>query len=103
MTFAMNMLDQATLAKAQQPGSAGGGKSVATAAKEFESMFLGEMLKPMFEDNNADSMFGGGETEKMFRSLLVDEYGKLVSRSGKVGIADSVMRAMLAAQEEQKQ
>ncbi len=44
-------------------------------------------------------MFGGGESEKMFRSMLNDEYARSMSRNNGIGIADAVYREMLAMQE----
>ena len=68
-------------------------------AEEYEGVFLSQMMKPMFEGIETDGVFGGGQAEKMFRSLQIDEYGKSLARSGGVGIADEVMRQMLQAQE----
>ena len=69
------------------------------AANEFETQFLSQMLTPMFETVETDPMFGGGHGEEMFRSLLVNEYGKQMSARGGFGIADSVYRELLRAQE----
>ncbi|WP_431857977.1 rod-binding protein [Azospirillum sp.] len=69
------------------------------AANEFETQFLSQMLAPMFETVETDPMFGGGHGEDMFRSLLVNEYGKQMSSRGGIGIADSVYRELLRAQE----
>ena len=71
-------------------------------AQEFEAMFLSEMLGPVFESVDTDGLFGGGEGEKIFRSLMVDEYGKAIARSGGVGIADTVQREILRMQENQQ-
>jgi Rod binding domain-containing protein len=68
-------------------------------AEEFEGVFLSQMLKPMFEGIETDGIFGGGEAEKMYRSLQIDEYGKSLARSGGIGIADEVMRQLLQVQE----
>lgn len=78
-------------------------EQIRKSAKEFEEMFIGQMLQPMFQNLETDGMFGGGDGEQMFRSMLVDEYGKIMARSGGVGIADAVMRSMLKAQGEQQQ
>jgi peptidoglycan hydrolase FlgJ len=75
------------------------GQDVDTAAQSFESMFLGQMLAPMFEGIETDDTFGGGHGETMFRSMLVTEYGRLMSESGGIGIADSVKQVMLHIQE----
>lgn len=69
------------------------------AAIEFESVFLSQMLAPMFNGISADGPFGGGQGETVYRSLLVDEYGKLMSQTGGIGLADSVMREILKHQE----
>lgn len=68
-------------------------------AEDFEAVFLGEMLSPMFESLETDGLFGGGSGERMYRSLLVQEYGKSLARNGGVGIADAVTRQVLALQE----
>jgi hypothetical protein len=53
----------------------------------------------MFAGVNADPVFGGGSGETVFRSLMLQEYGKVAARSGGVGIADSVYREMIRLQE----
>lgn len=68
-------------------------------AKEFESMFVSQMFSQMFAGISADGMFGGGHGEEMFRSLLVDEYGKQVTKHGGIGIADAVLKTLISAQE----
>lgn len=69
------------------------------AAQQFESQFLTSMLQPMFETVEVDEQFGGGHGEGMFRSLLVDQYAQQMTRSGGVGIAQSVYREILKLQE----
>jgi Rod binding domain-containing protein len=67
--------------------------------EEFEAMFLSKMLAPMFAGLRSDGPFGGGHGETMFRSLMIDEYGKRIAKAGGVGIADAVAREMLRLQE----
>lgn len=74
---------------------------VREAAQEFEAVFLSQMLKPMFENLETAAPFGGGPAEDMYRSLMVDEYGKAISKAGGIGIADQVMVEMLKMQEVQ--
>lgn len=74
-------------------------KAVRAAAEEFEAVFLSAMLAPMFEGLGEDELFGGGPGEDIYRSLLVEEYGKSVARSGRLGIADAVERELLTLQE----
>lgn len=74
-------------------------EQIERVASDFEAQFLSQMLAPMFEGLETDGYFGGGSGEKMYRSLLVDEYGKLLAGHGGIGIADSVAREMLKLQE----
>ncbi|MBB4264434.1 rod-binding protein [Roseospira visakhapatnamensis] len=71
----------------------------AAAARDFEAFFLGQMLQPMFSGLSTAPPFGGGHAEQVWRSLMVDEYGKMMAASGRTGIADAVMRTMLSQQE----
>ncbi len=68
-------------------------------AEDFEAVFLSQMLKPMFANLGAEKPFGGGAAEDMWRGMQIDEYGKAISKAGGVGIADSVFREILKAQE----
>ena len=70
------------------------------AGRKFEAMFVGEMLKPMFDTLPTDGYFSGGQGEEMFRSLLVDNIGKSIAAHGNgIGLASSVSKALLSAQE----
>jgi len=68
-------------------------------AKDFEAMFIAEMMKPMFEGIKPDSTFGGGKTEEIFTGILLQEYGKLMAETGQLGIADSVKAELIRMQE----
>ena len=68
------------------------------AAEEFESVFLSEMLAPMFEGISTDGLGGGGMGEEIFRPMLVERYAESISRSGGIGIADSVVREFMRMQ-----
>ncbi len=72
---------------------------IAQAAKDFEAMFITEMMKPMFEDLKPDPMFGGGKGEEIFQGFMLEEYGKLMAETGQIGIADAVKAEMLKMQE----
>jgi peptidoglycan hydrolase FlgJ len=97
---------QGQIAKAargpQGPANAGGldEKSARTTAESFESFFVGQMLEYMTEGLKPDPEFGGGHAEEMWRSMMNQEYGKHIVKSGGLGIAKDVMTSMLRAQEE---
>ena len=80
-------------------------KDIAAARKvgeQFEAMFVGQMVAHMFEGIGDDPITGGGEGGKMYRSMLQEEYGKVIAKSGGLGVADSVMREVLKLQEKAK-
>ncbi len=70
-------------------------------AEDFEAFFAGAYFEQMFSGIEPDAVTGGGEGESMFRSLMVQEYGKAVARQRVLGIADIVKRQLLALQEQQ--
>ncbi len=86
-------------AQAPKVGAKGTAAEARKAAEEFEAFFLAQFIDRMFEDLPTDGMFGGGHGEKVFRSLLSQEYGRVMARTGGVGIADSVYREILKQQE----
>ena len=86
-------LDTEALARQQDP------EAVRQAAEDFEAVFVSQMLAPIFATIKTDTVFGGGPAEDIYRSLLVEEYGKSIARAGGIGIADQVQREILAIQE----
>jgi Rod binding domain-containing protein len=74
--------------------------AVNAAAEEFEAVMLTAMLKPIFEGVEISEPFGGGEGEKMWQGLLVEEYAKEMAASGGIGIADQVRAELLRIQED---
>lgn len=68
-------------------------------AEEFEQVFLHQLLSSMFEGLSTDGVGGGGHAEEQWRGLQVDNYARLVTRSGGLGVADGVYREMLRLQE----
>ena len=77
-------------------------KDLAAARKvgqEFESVFLSQMIAHLFNGVGDDPILGGGEAGKLYRSMMQDEYGKVIAKSGGIGVADSVMREVIKMQE----
>lgn len=86
---------------APQVGENADRRQIRGIAEKFESQFVGQMLGFMFAGIETDGPFGGGFGEEMFRSMMVDEYGKIMTRRGGIGIADAVERELLKMQEVQ--
>lgn len=68
------------------------------AAREFEAVFIAEMMKPMFEGISTDGLFGGGKGEEVFRGMLIQEYGKILAQTGGIGISGQVREEMIRMQ-----
>jgi len=104
MTSAMQMDVQTAMAESQvlpKFSKTTDLNKIRETAQDFEAVFLSQMIKPMFEGIETDGPFGGGQAEGMWRSLMVDEYGKSIAKNGGIGIADAVMSEMLKLQEAQ--
>ncbi len=80
-------------------GSVGDNEKLREAAADFESIFLSQMLQPMFSNVGKDPLTGGGPGTDIFKSMFVDEIGKAVSRAGGLGIAGQVYSELLKLQE----
>jgi Rod binding domain-containing protein len=68
-------------------------------AEQFESMFLSEMLGPMFEGLDTDGLGGGGVGEEVFRPMLIEKYAEAISHNGGVGISQSILRELVRLQQ----
>jgi Rod binding domain-containing protein len=67
-------------------------------ARQFERMFIAEMLGPMFSGIETDGPFGGGNAEGTFRPMLIDQYADAMSKKGGIGISDAVLKEILRLQ-----
>jgi peptidoglycan hydrolase FlgJ len=74
------------------------GQTTNQAAKDFEGMFMAQMLQPMFDTVGVDKLFGGGHGEEAMRGFLVQEYGKALAKTSNFGIADAVQTEMVMKQ-----
>lgn len=88
------------LAKSPDISSVKISSEIKKVSENFEEMVMGFFFKLMFKDVGVgkDSSFGGGFGEEMYSSMLIDEYGKAVSQSGGLGIADMVQKQLLQNQ-----
>lgn len=87
---------------AAEGNETGKNQTAMKAAKEFEASFLTTMLEQMWTGTDAEAPFGGGNAEKMYRSMMVGEYAKSISSAGGIGLAEHVYREILSAQEGQQ-
>jgi flagellar protein FlgJ len=95
------LLAQSRAAQAvPKPAKSANEAGIEKVAEDFEAFFAGEYFEQMFSGIQPDSITGGGEGESMFRSLMIQEYGKAVAKQHSLGIADVVKRQLLQLQEQ---
>jgi len=68
-------------------------------AQDFEAFFISQFIEALTASIPTDGPFGGGQGEKIFRSMLSQEYAKSMSQTSDIGIADAVYREIIKIQE----
>ncbi len=69
------------------------------AAEQFEAVFLGQMFDQMEAGVPIDPTFGGGPGERIYRSMLDQQYAQAVAARGGIGIAKRIYQEILKLQE----
>ena len=64
------------------------------ALKEFESLFIGQLMKLMFKTVEKGELFNGGYAEETFNDFLVDGYGDLLAENGGIGITEKLQKSL---------
>jgi Rod binding domain-containing protein len=77
----------------REPAPPAAERAARKAAEAFEAAFLAEMLRHSGL-NAMPEGFGGGAGEDAFASLLTDEYARLMTRRGGIGIAEQVFELL---------
>lgn len=94
-----NAMSLAQAAPIKTPSATGNHAAAVKAAKEFESVFISQFLGTMFSGISTDGPMGGGQGEAMFRSMMMDQYGKAMESRGGFGLAQHVTDQLLKEQE----
>ena len=63
-------------------------------AREFEKMFVAEMLRLTELGGTIDGPFTGGFGEEAFQTFLIDAYAEQIAETGQFGIADTIFQAL---------
>jgi flagellar protein FlgJ len=67
------------------------------SAEDFESLFLGIVLKSMRDTVQKSGLLDGGNAEDIYRSMLDDEYTKSMAAQRHTGLADNIEQFLLSA------
>lgn len=66
-------------------------------SNEFESLFLGIVLKSMRDTVPKSTLVDGGNAEDIYKSMLDSEYTKQMAAQRHTGIADNIEKFLLEA------
>lgn len=88
------------IAAPQTPAQSANAARIRKTAEEFETSFLSQMLKPMFDGLSTDGAFNGGQAEGTWRSFMIDAMAKQAVKAGGIGLTSVVMSEMLKMQEQ---
>lgn len=97
-----SVVSQAAESDVPSTSQAGGASNVDAVSQDFEAVFISQMLNGMFEGDELTSYFGGGTAGEVYKSFLTNEYGKVLAKSGGIGIAAQVKKELLKLQEIQE-
>ena len=76
-------------------------KRLKKATEDFEQIFVNMMLKEMHKNLGESALLDGGDYQKMFKDMLIDERAKELSKNGQFGLAEQMynqMKDLIAAQ-----
>ncbi len=69
-------------------------------AKDYEAVFITQLLQPMFAGLDTDpEAGGGGSAEESYRGLMLQEYGKVFAARGGLGMTPILTKEFLRLQE----
>ena len=74
-------------------------QNIDAVSQDFEAVFLTQMLGAMFEGTEFTAYSGGGTAGDVYKSMLLDQYGKSFAKAGGIGIAKVVKEELLRMQE----
>ena len=64
------------------------------AANEFEAIFIQQMLKSMRKTSLDSNLLPKSEGEKIFRSMLDEQYAVLSAKSGSLGLGEMIYQQL---------
>ena len=72
------------------------------ACKQFEAIFIKQMLNSMKKTVQKSGLIDGGQTEKIFEDMLYDKYADKMSNTGNFGIAKNMYNQLSMVNEYSK-
>ena len=65
-----------------------------SASRDFEAIFIKQMLNSMRKTVTKSGLLGGGFAETVYEDMLFDEYAKKMAATSKMGIAEMLYKQL---------
>ena len=75
------------------------GKALEKTCRDFESLFINYLMQEMRKTIPEDSLFGGGQAEKIYSSMLDNEVSKTMAQQRGIGLAAMLYNQLSSVQE----
>jgi len=85
-----------------KPASGKDDLALKKACRDFESLLVAQMLKEMNKSVPKNDLFGSKEKEEIWQGMLDDEVAKQISKSGAMGLGDTIYVQLLRIKENAK-
>ena len=72
------------------------------ACRDFESLFVQQMMKQMRQTVPQEGLFSGGNAEKTYTSMLDGEMSKVISQQRGIGLAPALIRQLMDLSADEK-
>ena len=70
-------------------------KALQNVSQKFESLFVSQMIEAMRKTVPETGYLSGGQTEKIFRAMLDQEYAEKISQTGQLGLSRMIYEHLL--------
>lgn len=77
-------------AMAKKLSTMGDGAKLKEACDGFEELFVHKMLQVMRESSGKSGLIFGGRGEEIFQDMLDENYAKLITRTGALGLSGMI-------------
>ena len=69
-------------------------------ARELEGVMISQMVEPMFPKDDGSGIYGGGQGSDIYRMMMIQQYGQILSRSNGLGVAENIAKRLSKKGEE---
>lgn len=94
MSNFMNASVDSTVAASIRGSNSSEDAALREATKDFESLFVKQMLNSMKKTINKSGLLDGGMGQEIFEDMLYDEYAEKIAETANLGISDMMYQQL---------